>query len=204
MDAKEFKKRLAELQSVITIGLGYFKAWATLYDRNEETAHALNRYRGFFLLVQDSLKDMALLKFANVFDHDSRTCSLRPLLQAAKECRDELTPHATMEDLLNLEAEINRNADLLERLKGVRDQRIAHRDSKYKQRSILYGEMNKLIDDIQAMFNSVSKWHDRSVTIFDSFGQDAEKHTTEVIQIMREERKRFIQRRKDLFKKTSS
>lgn len=196
MEVKEFKRRLTELESLIAEGLGYFRTWATLFDRDEETANALNRYRGFFLPVQNSLKDMALLQFAKAFDHDPRTSSLRTLLREAQMCRNELTPYATEDDLNNLESQINGNEELLERLKGFRDKRLAHNDANYERRQLLYGEMTKLADDMQSMFDSLSAWHDSTEVSFHLIIEDAEKHTAEVVQIIREERDRASSKRR--------
>lgn len=176
---------------IIARGLGYFKAWAKLYDRDEETAHALNRYRGFIASAERALKDMALLEFAKAFDRDPRTSSMRVLLKEAQSNRDELAPHSTEADLIDLESQINDNQDLLERLKGARDQRIAHLDVNFKGYKLLYGEMNKLAEDIQSMYNSLSSWHDREIASFDSYVRDTEKHTSEVVELIREEYNRI-------------
>jgi hypothetical protein len=201
MDAEEYKKRLTDLQFIITHGLGYFKAWAKIYNRDEETARALNRYKGLIILTQYSFRDIAHLQFAKVFDTDPRTSSLRVLLKEAKENPDELTPNATSEELADLESQIDSNEDLLERLKTFRDQYLAHHDAHPDENRLNFGEMNQLADDIQSWFNSLSSWHDQNITIFDHYYQEAEKHTSDLVQLVREERKRVLEQRQRLLRK---
>ena len=51
---------------------------------DEESTHALNRFRGLFLSARNALLWMSLLQFTKVFDGDTRTVSLRVLVNAAK------------------------------------------------------------------------------------------------------------------------
>jgi len=68
MQHQEFKRRLKELGGVITDGIAYFSVWQGLMVEDEDSAHALNRYRGLFLPARISLRWMTLLQFAKVFD----------------------------------------------------------------------------------------------------------------------------------------
>jgi hypothetical protein len=186
MDLKEFKKRLSELYWIILNGNLYFKAWVTLYNKDEETAKALYRYHGFFLLVQDALKDMALLQFSKAFDNDPQTSSFRTLLKAAMKNRQELTPYATEKDLNNFDSMVNNNnEDLLKRLKGLRNQRLTHWDHKYNKKEIRFGEITKLANDMLSMHNSLSKWHDGTVATSNKIIEKVEKHTIKVVNLIK-------------------
>ena len=191
MELEEFKRQLHELQNVITNGIAYFLAWYRIANLDDRSAHALNRYRGFFLPAQLSLKQMALLQFAKVFDRDSRTVSLYNLLFAAKNNPTLLVPHAKEHDLQNLESKITSNDELLIHLKSYRDQRLAHHDQVVsKDTSLLFGQVRQLIDEVKDMYNSLSDWHDGSTTSFDFMSREAEEHTLKVVEIMCEERDR--------------
>ncbi len=48
------------------------------------------------------------------------------------------------------------------------------------------------------MYNSLTKGHDRSVTSFEQLALVAERHTSEVVRIMREERDRAIKGVKEI------
>jgi len=196
MEQQDFKKQLAELRDIISDGIAYFSAWYIIANLDENSAHALNRYRGFFLPVQLSLKNMALLQFAKVFDHDPRTVSLRNLLSAAKSNPTLLVPHAEGDDLQNLESKIDSNEKVLGHLKSYRDQRLAHHDQVVsRDTSLLFGQVRQLIDDVKDMYNSLSKWHEDSTTSFDFMSREAEEHTSRVKRIMCEERDRAKARR---------
>lgn len=56
MEYQEFKSRLDGLFEVIVERIGYFTASRGLLVEDEYSAHALNRYRGFFLPARDSWK----------------------------------------------------------------------------------------------------------------------------------------------------
>lgn len=195
MELEEFKTQLHELRDIIAGGVAYFSAWYGIANLNEDEAHALNRYRGFFLPAQVSLNHMALLQFAKAFDHDPRTVSLHKLLSAAKSNPTLLVPYAKGDDLQNLERQIDNNEQVLGHLKSYRDQRIAHHDHAVSRNTSLpFGEVRQLIDDVKDMYNSLSKWHERSTTSFDFMIREAERHTSDVKQIMCGERDRAKQR----------
>ena len=196
--AVEYKKRLNALQELIKFSLGNIRVWAIVFERDIETAQALDRYRGFFLTTEYALRQMALLELSKVFDIDLRTPSLRVMLAIAKCNREKFTPYATENDLNNLELQIDSNHNLLKRLKGYRNQRLAHHDMDYQKNKLQYGELSKLANQIQEMFNSLSQWHDKTTGIFDRYVEEAETHTAEVVQIMREERNRLIESRNNL------
>jgi len=195
MEHKEFKRQLDELRTIITDGIAYFSAWQAIANLDENSAHALNRYRGFFLPAQVSLKNMALLQFSKIFDPDTRTISLRNLLSAVKENRQLLTPHAEEDDLKRIEHLIDSNEESLNHLKGFRDQRLAHHDKVISSdTSLTFGKVRKLIDDVKVIYNSLSRGHERSTTAFDFISREAERHTLQVIEIMCEERDRAKER----------
>ena len=194
----EYKKRLDSLQEIVKMSITDIKVWAIVFERDIETAHALNRYRGMFLTMEYALRQMTLLELSKVFDNDGRTSSMRVMLAIAKSNREKFTPYATENDLNNLELQIDSNHNLLKRLKGYRNQRLAHHDMRYRKKGLQYGELLRLNDQVQTMFNSLSQWHDKTIVIFEIYVKEAETHTAEVIQIMREERNRLIESRNKL------
>ena len=195
MEFQEFKHQLDELRDIISDGIAYFSAWKGLMVGDEDSAQSLNRYRGLFLPARNALLWSALMQFAKVFDRDPRTVSLRNLLTVAKNNKENLTPYATEDDLLDIEQKIDASETLLERLKGFRDQRLAHHDATVTGRvSLLFGEVERLIDEVKSMYNSLRRVHDRSTTAFDYLARKAERNTSEVVSIMREEKDRALRR----------
>ena len=172
---------------------------------DEDTAQALNRYKGLFLPAQIALQSQTLMQFAKNFDKHPKAVSLRNLLTAANEDRLNLTPHATEKELQDMEEKINNSGSLLIRLKRYRDTRLAHHDAIVAGgTSLPYGGVNKLVEDVKSMYNSLTKGHDRSRTSFERLALDAERHTSEVVDIIREERDRAIQRAKEIDNATSN
>lgn len=195
MEVKEFRRQLDELRNIINDGVAYFSAWQGLMVEDKDSAQALNRYRALFLTARNALLWSAFMQFAKVFDRDPRTVSLRNLLTAAKNNQENLTPYATEENLLDIEQKIDASETLLERLKSFRDQRLAHHDATVTGKvSLLYGEVQKLVEEVKSMYNSLRRVHDRSTTAFDYTARKAEWHTSEVVRIMREEKDRALRR----------
>jgi len=80
------------------------------------------------------------------------------------------------------------NEAVLEQLKAVRDQRIAHHDAiKASDRHLLYGDVSRLVEDIKYIYNELNQLHDGIIWNFDHLTKSAEQHTSEVIRIMCEE-----------------
>lgn len=195
MEQNEFRKQLSELRTIIMDGIAYFSAWNEISNLSEDEAHALNRYRGFFVPAQLSFKYMALLQFAKLFDRDSRAVSFRNLLHEVKTSQELLVPYAEEGDLQKLEDKINADEELINHLKSFRDQRLAHHDSAISSdTSLKAGEVMQLVDDVKEIFNLLSRGHERSTTLFDSVSRDARRATSQVKQIMCEELDRATQR----------
>lgn len=204
MEPEEFKRQLAELRKVIADGIAYFSAWRNLRVGDEDSAQALNRYRGLFLPAQIALQSQSLMQFAKVFDKHSKAISLTNLLSAAKENRLSLIPYATEKELQDIEQKTNDSKSLLIRLKRYRDTRLAHHDAIVAgDTSLLFGEFNRLVQDVKSMYNSLSRGHDGSVTSFEQLSREADMHTAEVVRIMREERDKATQRIKEIDNTTS-
>jgi hypothetical protein len=198
-ERNDFKRQLVELGKIIGDGIAYFSTWRGLMVEDEVSAHALNRYRGLFLPARGALLWTTLMQFAKVFDRNPKTISLRNLLAAAKKDRERLTPYITNENLQHIEQKIEESKDLLNRLKRFRDKRLAHHDADVKDdMSLLYGEVKKLVEEVKSMYNSLTKGYDRSVTSFDFLAREAERHTSQVVSIMCEERDRAIRTSKKM------
>ena len=117
MEPQEFNRQLIELRKIIADGIAYFSAWRSLRVGDEDSAQALNHYRGLFLPAQIALQSQTLMQFAKVFDKHPKAISLRNLLSAANENRLNLIPYATEKELQDIEEKINNSKNLLTRLK---------------------------------------------------------------------------------------
>ncbi len=191
----EFHRKLDELRTIISDGIAYFYAWRGLMIENDDDAKALNRYRGFFLPAQAALRWTALIQLAKVFDRDRRAVSLSNLLQEAKSNPSLLTPYMPTQALEQVEAQVKANESVLKSLKHLRDTRLAHHDVIVPTSVPLpYGNVIQLVEDIKDMYNTLRYGHDRNYFSFGRLADDAEKHTTQVIRIMREEMDRAAQR----------
>ncbi len=83
MTRDEFRRQLDGLHTQVTVGYLYYEIWKAL-SSNEETADALNLYKGFFVPVQLAFLDMLVIQFYKAFDKHPMAVSLRRLLEAAR------------------------------------------------------------------------------------------------------------------------
>lgn len=198
MQYKEFNRQIIELRQVIGDGIAYLTAWQGLMAEDDDTAQALNRYRGLFLTARNAMQWSSLMQLAKIFDKDTRTISLRNLLIAAQSNPNELTPFITDEDLTFIEHQIEEKEPILERIKGFRNQRLAHWDANVTGDSkLLLDDIKELLEDIKSMYNTLLRGHEGSSVSYHNLINTAQRHTSKVVSIMREERDRDIQKIKD-------
>ena len=139
MTSTEFGKRLEQLMKIITAGLIYYAAWIKirLHDADkvtwtlEEQNEALGRFGRFLNPVGSALNSMALMQFAKAFDPDSRTASLKILLDAAQRT-PSLVPGRTAADLAAVSSQIKQSERIIKKLTRVRNQSLAHADASPK------------------------------------------------------------------------
>ena len=195
MTPGEFDRRLERLRVIIGDGLGFFTVWRELMVEDEDGAQALNRFRGFFLPARTACFGMMMLHLTKAFDRDERTASFPNLLEAAAADQETLVPNANGHNLDDLWEELAAAEPLLNRLAKMRNQQIAHGDISPNVEPVLYGEVRELVGDVQRMYSELRNMHDRSITVFDGLTRDAERHTQQVVQLMREDRDTGARRR---------
>lgn len=195
MRHNEFRKRLDRLREVLGRGLLYYTVWKnlSLHDPSkvswslEEQNEVLGRFHGFITPVALALHDMALMEFAKLFDTERRTASLVNLLSAAQQ-DPRLIPGASTDDVAKVSAQLQQSQPILIRLKGVRNQQLAH---VYLQPMavgpIRNTDLDKLADDVKSAFNFLSTAHDGRVVSWEYSLQTADRDTRAILRILREE-----------------
>ena len=198
MTRAEFRKRLGQLQEVITRGLTYYAVWKNLrlHDEGkvswslEEQNQLLGRFRGFFTPVGFALLDMTLMQFAKVFDRKRRTASLWNLLQAARQ-DTSLVPGRTPADVDEVLRQFQESEEIRARLERMRNQQLAHVDANPAPVDrLLTAEFDGLVEHVESAFNWLSRAHDGRLFSWEQSLRDVERHTTDVLGILREEMER--------------
>ena len=195
MTPVEFKRRLTQLQGVISLGLSFYAVWNALSFHEEGKAHlslketnrVLKRFGRFFTPARLALHYMMLMQFAKAFDEHKRAASLPNLLSMAQQDQS-LAPNATRQDLDAISQKIAESAKVLENIKTLRDQRLAHSQANPRGVSLLAGEVDGLVEAIQEAFNRLRVAHDGGVVIWGPPALDEPaEHTAEVLRILGEE-----------------
>lgn len=198
MTGKEFKHQLDKLREVILSGLAFYTVWSTLslYDPADtkwsidEQNQVLGRWRGFFTPAGLALQRMAFIELAKVFDDDSKTASLRTLLNEARR-EPSLVPHATSGDLAAISAKLRHGKATLAALKKLRNQRLAHADQNPDPvPPPTVKTIEGLAEDIKDAFNRLSAAHDRSIQGWGFPLETCEEHTKSILATLLMETKR--------------
>lgn len=184
MTPEEFVRRRNQLCSLLLRAKCYYVITLELWP-TAERVDLLNRFLGFFGLVRQAVFDAALLSYAKAYDFDSRTASIRVLLDAVKAAPSILAPNATDGALDALEILVRSNDHMLGNLRRLRNQRLAHTDaSPSEDISLEKGKLDKLVEDTERAFNDLSRLHDGSGTLFLVQANDTERHTGQVVETL--------------------
>jgi hypothetical protein len=156
----------------------------------EEHTQVLDRFQGFFGPVGFALRHMAFIEFNKVFDADPKAVSLWNLLGAAR--RDtSLVSGRTSAEVDSVSRQFRQSRKMLTALKRMRDQQLAHVDANPAPvDSILKKDFDHLVEHVVTAFNWLSTAHDGRVINWDYSVQKVERHTTDVLAILREEMER--------------
>lgn len=184
MNRKEFKRQLDEVQQEIFHAILSYEVRLALWE-TPEVVNILNRYRGFFAPVRDALYGIMVMGFAKVFDHDSRTMSLKNLIKVAKEDVAGLVPNITRERVEELEQRLSQHDATLEAIKRLRDQHLAHLDATPEPKLPLIKKgVDQMIETLEHVFNQLSQGHDGSVYSWSYQAQRSTHETSEILRIL--------------------
>ena len=198
MTRAEFRKRLDQLQEVITRGLTYYAVWKNLrlHDEGkvswslEEQNQVLGRFRGFFTPVGFALLDMTLMQFAKVFDTDPRTASLSNLLRAARQ-DTSLVSGRTSAEVDAVSRQFRQSRKMLTALKRMRDQQLAHLDADPEPvESLRNTDFDDLVEHVVSAFNGLSTAHDGRVINWEQSLRRVERDTSQILDMCIEQLRR--------------
>ncbi|GAH39758.1 unnamed protein product, partial [marine sediment metagenome] len=159
MNRNEFKRQLDELQRQIFRAIVSYQVRLALWE-TPGVVDILNRYRGFFIPVRDALYGTMFMGFAKVFDHDSRTVSLKNLMKVAKEDVAGLVPNMTRKKIDDLEQRLSQHDAILKAIKRLRDQHLAHLDAAPKPNlPLIKKDVDQMIKTLEDVFNQLSQGH---------------------------------------------
>lgn len=193
IERSRFRNQLLELRRSILDGLSYFIVFQGLNIEFEKGYNSLSKdkdfwwhYRGFLAPTRKALSGSALIQLSKVYDKDSRTVSIRTILNLLLENNVELSPHSTREDLNAIQVKIDSNSEILERLKLLRDKRLAHHDSGVTDDIELpYNDVTTLIEETKSIYNSIIYSHEGQYDDFDDIMEPVHLHTKQLIDLLR-------------------
>ena len=191
MDRQEFSRQLEALQSQIFDAILSREVYMALWP-TEEAVGILNRYKGFFVPVRKSLHATMIMGFAKIFDSDKRTMSLRNLLRVAKENTADLVPYLEISDIERMTHKLSQHDAVLEKIKRLRDQHLAHLDAKPDPSlPLLIGDLDKLVENLEEVFNKFSQGHNRSIYSWSNQKERSSWETSEILRALKEESERL-------------
>ncbi len=191
MTGEEFEKRLKQLMEEIVKGLLYYAAWVSLRfcDKDKvpwslgDQNKIVDSFGRFLTPVASALNGMALMQFAKVFDKNPRTASLVILLDAAQG-KPSLVPNRTPADLQALSKQLKQGQRIINKLTGVRNQRLAHAEANPRQISLIKKDFDALIEQTKAAFDCLSIGHTGSIVAWDSPVREVEQDAAELMRVL--------------------
>jgi len=187
MNRNEFKKQLDELQRQIFRAIVSYQVRLALWE-TPGIVDILNRYRDFFIPVRDALYGTMFMGFARVFDHNSRTVSLKNLMKVAKEDVAGLVPNMTRKKIDDLEQRLSQHDAILKAIKRLRDQHLAHLDATPKPNlPLIKKDVDQMIKTLEDVFNQLSQGHDGSGYSWSYQAKLSSWQTSEILRILSED-----------------
>ena len=135
MDKEQIRPYLSDLwRSLIHAGMS-FQVWRVLMegtmeakfekDHAQEWVASINSYPGFFELAIRSCEMYFLISLHNFFHANRHSASISGLVTRLKK-----GGNISLETFKKFQSTLDENAELLTKVKTIRDQAIAHRDEK--------------------------------------------------------------------------
>jgi len=198
IERSKFKDQLLHLRKIILDGVSYFIVWQGLTREYEDSIQNLNQhrgfwwqYRGFFAPARNALLWSTLMQLSKAYDRNPRTVSLINLLVNARNNPIELAPYATQDGLADIQIKIYKNAELLQRLRRYRNQRLVHFDSELMDNIELPSEEVKtLVEETKSIYNSIEFSCEGKYDDFEDIMENVYLHTSQVISIISEGKER--------------
>ena len=187
MNRDEFAEQLKELQRQIFLAIVSYQVRLALWE-TPEVVNILNRYGGFFSPVRDALWETMVMGFAKVFDHDTRTVSLKNLMKVAKEDSANLVPNMTKEKIEELEQRLSEHHAVLTAIKRLRDQYLAHLDATPEPKlPLIKRDVDQMIETLKDVFNQLSQGRGGSVYSWSYQTNRSAWETSEILRILTED-----------------
>ena len=211
----KFQRYLKRLSDIYFYATGAFYAFETLEklrdpdivgkDQVITNLRAINRFKGFFVVVRQSLNIYFLKELARMLDHGKSSLHLQKLIDLAEVWGPKMDVEAfrrnnpnrplleelstryqgiTKGDLQKIYSMLDETKEIRERLKRYRDQNVAHEDIEKKSVTITRAEVLKLFNTIKTILNIFEDKTDFSTTSYILSERDTINDTKELIRVL--------------------
>lgn len=192
MQQAQFFNRRIQLRKTILDGLSYYIVWKALNDEYERGWKQNTfktdfswRYRGFIAPCRKALLWSALMQLSKAYDQHQQNVNLYNILSEVLNNIDELAPHATRDDLENIQARITKNRELIDRLKRFRNRRLAHLDSSLTERmDFPSDQVDIMIEETKVILDQLTYACEGKHEDYSDMMEDVFQHTSEIIQMI--------------------
>lgn len=189
---KRFEKiREGLYQELLTANM-HFKIFWSLYTAPKDIANIRNVYLTFFVLTMRSHNDRFCIAVHNAVKPDKDTANFTKLFNYIRNNKG-ISKIFDLKEIGKMEAIIKSHRGLIDRIKVIRDQYIAHNqlDKKHLEgeATYTYGEGKKLLEDLNKILEDLSRKYDGRLYWTDNTGlldvspslnvEDVLRHLTE-------------------------
>ena len=159
----KFRALLEELRKQLLDACTHFDIYVQLWP-TKEVVDVVNRYRGFFQPTFMAHFDRFSMKICNVVSNKSS----QPSFYRIFNMLDSNTALAPGIDIQSLRERLENHRKVINAIKVHRDKKAAHFDMKIsiQRKPILFGECKRMLEELQAIFNEISRAHSGQVWSF--------------------------------------
>ena len=126
MNRKQFKQRLDFLRDELAHAMIAYQIYTNILTDNPERLDATNNLHVFFTAAAQGCRDTVYLALAKIFEKNSESINIWKLLNAAKQHPRDMELSLTNQDFQEINAKLASCQSAIDRIKRVRNKRIAH------------------------------------------------------------------------------
>ena len=175
---ERFKRWRSAIAEELVRAHSYYKIWKQLWP-TEEAVHTLNEYRAFFHYTIAAHLQMFFMSIAKITQHGSKSITIWRLLNEI-ERHPNLIPGLSVSEIGRLRERVESHKNLLNRIGVYCNKKVINIDLRdewpdeniWQDTAIKIGEVEKLLEDLESIFNKISNAHDRNSWLFDMVGID--------------------------------
>lgn len=188
----KYEMWLNQIREELVWATCHFKVWMQLWPSTEEIANVENRYLNFFQLTRKAHNDQFQLHLSKILDRHRDSINIFGLIEMIEKQPSLLVDKDF--DLSELKTKLNGKEEIFNRLKTIRDKKLAHIDERFHTNNdlrnsihVYFGEARTLLEDLAEMLTAISVAHNGLIPTFETTGINDATELLKVLSLYKDE-----------------